>query len=372
MKKDLRLAYESDASGIKGKVREVFFPTSVEQIKEWIRIGENVVIRGGGTGLAGGAVPQDSVVIDLSKMNKVLELDRDKGEVYVETGIILHELNEYLQGYGLEFPVQPGSFWICTIGGMIATNAVGSRSIKYGKTSNWVKELEVVDGRGELIKIGKTDMQDFTGMEGITGAIVRARLKLSEIKPRTASLFKFSHKEHVVEAIRKFKLMEDVSMIEFYDKTVSALIDLEEAYHLLIEFESDRGNMQGKEYFKLIKIRAMVYPSLAALGYTRVEDPVIFIGKFPEFAEWLEQEKIPYFGHLGEGIIHPVFRAEDKEKVKEMMYRVRKLHGKVTGEHGIGLSKKEFLEESEKKIIKRLKTRYDPANKVNKGKVIDK
>ncbi|MFH1307600.1 MAG: FAD-binding oxidoreductase [archaeon] len=371
MKKDLKLAYESDASGLKGAVREVLFPMNIEQVRDFVKKADNIVVRGGGTGLAGGAVPHDSIVMDLSKMNKILDLDLDKGEVYVESGIILNELNEYLKDYGLEFPVQPGSFWICTIGGMIATNAEGSRAVKYGKTSNWVKEIEVVDGRGEILKIGKSDLHDIAGMEGITGVIVKARLKLESLKERTASLFKFSSKENVVDAVRKFKLMSDVSMIEFYDKTISSLLDLDEAYHLLVEFESDRGNMKGKDYFKIIKIRAMVYPSLATLGYVRIEDPKIFIGKFPEFAEWLEQEKIPFYGHLGDGLIHPVFHSDEDHKIKEMMYRVRKLHGKVSGEHGIGITKKEFLDPNEIKLIKRLKNRYDPVCKINCGKVVD-
>ena len=365
------VVYSTDARQIEGIATGVFFPRSEIEIQQIIRAGNNFVARGAGSGLVGGSVPQNSVVIDLSKMNRILKFDKEKGEVEVEAGIILDELNDYLSRYGLEFPVNPSSHAICTIGGMIATNAVGSRAVKYGKTSNWLREIEVVDGNGNLLEIGKADLSDFSGLEGITGIIVKAKLKLVEKKYRSASLFKLDSVQEAVSAARKLKMEKNVSMIEFFDKTVSSLFGLGESYHILTEFEGDEGNLKDKTYEEIMKIRDNTYPSLAALGYVIIEDPKIFLERLPEFAEYLEKEKVPFFGHLGEGIIHPVFLKEDRKKIREMLIYVRKLHGKITGEHGIGLLKKEFVEEIDKKIYRRLKKRYDPECKINCGKIFD-
>ena len=364
------IAHSTDASMIEGKASSVIYPKTAEEVKQIIIAGNNITIRGGGSGLVGGAVP-NGIVVDLSKMNKILNLDRQKKEVEVETGIILDELNEYLEKYNLEFPVQPGSHSICTIGGMIATNAVGNRAIKYGRTSNLVVALEVVNGKGEILKIGKAELADFSGMEGITGVIVKAKLKLVEKKKRSATLFSFNEIEKVIDAVRKIKLVKDVSEIEFLDKFCSSLLGLEEKYHLIVELESEAGKLKNEEYEKIMIMRDSVYPVLAKLGYTHIEDPKILLHKFSELANFLEAEKIPFFGHLGVGIIHPVFRSEDRKKIKEMIKLVRKLHGQITGEHGIGICKKEFLDNLEKKVIERVKLRCDPLCKLNYGKIID-
>ena len=130
-------------------------------------------------------------------------------------------------------------------------------------------------------------------------------------------------------------------------------------------------NQKGVEYENLSALRDNVYPALASLGYVKIEDPKILLHKFPELADFLEIDKIPFFGHLGVGIIHPVYQLGDDEKIKRMYKYVRRLQGQVTGEHGIGLAKKEFLETTEKKIISRIKTRHDPFCKINCNKIID-
>lgn len=365
------IAYSTDASMIEGNATLVIFPKSAEEISILIRGGGNFTIRGGGTGLAGGAVPQNEIVLDLSKMNKVIDFDREKRTIKVEAGIILDELQEELDKHGLEFPVNPSSHSVCTIGGMIATNAVGSRALKYGRTGNWIEELEVVSGKGEIIKITKANLQDFSGLEGITGVIVKAKLKVIEKKERTASLFAISELKDVYDSARKLKMLSDVSAIEFLDKLTSSLLGLEEKYHIIAEFESDRGKAKGEKYNDLMNLRDRAYPALASAGYIIIEDPKILLHKFQELGEFLEIEKIPFFGHLSVGIIHPVFRKEDEVKIKSLMNYVKKMHGQVSGEHGIGLRKKEFLENTEKKLILSIKKRYDPFCKMNCKKVID-
>lgn len=365
------IAYSTDASMIEGKAFSVIFPKSAQEISQIIRNSAGITIRGGGSGLVGGAVPQNCVVVDLSKMNKILNFDREKVIVEVEAGVLLDELNEYLSRYNLEFPVQPSSHAIATIGGMIATNAVGSRAIKYGRTSEWIDSLEVVNGKGEIIIVKKTDVSDFSGMEGITGVIVKAKLRLVNKKKRTANLFEFTSLQDVVDAAARFKLEKSVSAIEFIDKFTSGLIGMPDNYHLIVEFESDEGKLKDREYEKVMSLRDSIYPALASAGYVRIEDPKIMLNRFPELAELLEKNKIPFFGHLGVGIIHPCFRKEQEKIIEETIKLTKKLHGQISGEHGIGISKKKFLEPSDIKLIERIKKRNDPLNKLNCGKVID-
>jgi len=135
--KSINIAYESDASQIKGKFSgasgfEVIAPKSIAEISLVVKANNNIVPRGGGTGLAGGAVPSGSncVIVDMSKMNKVLDFDKKHKKIIVQSGMILDEINGFLRQHGLEFPVNPSSHSVCTIGGMIATDAVGRRAIK--------------------------------------------------------------------------------------------------------------------------------------------------------------------------------------------------------------------------------------------------
>ncbi len=366
-----RAAYCTDASMIEGNATKVIFPKSAEEIRQAIISNPGVSARGGGSGLVGGAVPQNCAVLDLSKMNHILGFDSKKNTVEVEAGVILDELNDFLDKYGLEFPVKPSSHSICTIGGMISTNAVGSRAVKYGRTSDWIRELEVVNGKGEILQAKRMDLGDFAGMEGITGVIVKAKLEVIEKKKRTVTLSRLDSLDDVERHVIQLKLRKDVSAIEFLDKFTSGLIGLQDGYHLIVEFESEEGRARDREYEKIMEMRDNIYPALASASYVHIEDPKILTHKFRELAEFLEEKKIPFFGHLGVGIIHPCFKQGQENIIAETMNLTKKLHGQVSGEHGIGLAKKEFLDDSEKKLIERIKKRHDPLGKLNCGKVID-
>jgi len=365
------IAYSTDASMIEGNAISVIYAESPEQIRQIVNSSAGVTVRGAGSGLVGGAVPQNCVVLDMSKMNKILKFDRAKNEIEVEAGVILDELNDYLENYGLEFPVNPSSHSIATIGGMISTNAVGTRAIKYGRTSDWVSRLWVVNGKGEIVEVGKTEMSDFAGMEGITGIIFKARLKVVPKKIRSASLVAFDKLQDAQDLVMKLKIRDDISAIEFLDKFISGLLGMNDKNHVIIEYESEEGRMKGTEYERLMRLRDEAYPTLANAGFTRIEDPKILIHKFTEFGEFLQKNKVPFFGHLGVGIIHPVFRKEQGELIREMIKLAKRLHGQVSGEHGIGLAKKEFLEAGDIKLIQRIKKRHDPFGKLNCGKVVD-
>jgi len=372
MKKNLMKIYEVDASGLTGNAADVVFPTSVQEVRKIVQNSKRVSIRGAGTGLVGGAVPQNGmdIVLDLSKMIRIDNLDKERLTVEVDAGVILDDLQAYLSGFGLEFPVNPSSHSVATIGGMIATDAVGSRGVKYGKTSNWVKWVEVVDGYGNVDRKGITELSDYAGMEGITGVIVKACLKLSERKKRTASLIGVDDVDKAVAYARDLKRNSEVSMIEFMDRQISVSLGLEDRYHLIVEYEGDSGKMKGEEYRKLLALRDSVGPKMSEAGNVILEDPKILLDKSAALIKWFESKGIPVFGHFGYGILHPRFNEETKKYIPDMMKFVKRLGGQVSGEHGIGLLKKEFVEINDRKILENVKKRTDPQGKFNMGKVL--
>ena len=376
MKKGFFKSYESDASGLSGEVLDVFHPENVEEIRKIVLENERVVIRGAGSGLAGGCVPQGDVVLDLSKMTGISNFNKGRRSVEVEAGVVLDDLQDYLKESGLEFPVKPSSHGVATLGGMIATNAVGNRGVKYGATSAWVRWVEVMDCYGEVERKGITEMSDYVGMEGISGVIVRACLKLHYVVERSASLIMLNDLEEVVSVVRDLKMKRDVCAIEFFDKMVSEGVgffsdeDSDKRYCLLVEYESGEGKMRGCDYEDVMNKRDEVYPFLAKEGFVRIEDPKIMLDRFIKLMNWLERYGIPVFGHIGSGILHPCFNLDQERLVPEMMKLVSRLGGRVSGEHGIGILKRGFVEVNDQKILRNVKKRLDKKGKFNMGKVI--
>ena len=370
MKKGFLKSYEKDASGLSGKVLDVFHPESVEDVRKVVLGNGRIVIRGAGSGLAGGCVPQGDVVLDLSKMIGIFNFDEKRRSIEVEAGVVLDDLQDYLGDSGLEFPVKPSSHGVATIGGMIATNAVGNRGVRYGATSAWVRWVEVMDCYGKVERKGITEMSDYVGMEGISGVIVRACLKLSSIVKRSASLIRLKSYGEIVNLVRELKRKSDVCAIEFLDKIVSKGVGFGDDYHLIIEYENDKGKFRGADYEKVMAMRDEVYPFVAGEGFVRIEDPKVMLDRFPKLMSWLEGHGIPVFGHIGSGILHPCFNLDQERLIPEMMKLVGRLGGRVSGEHGIGLLKRGFVEVNDQKILRNVKKRLDEKGKFNVGKVI--
>ncbi|MCK5321281.1 FAD-binding oxidoreductase [Candidatus Pacearchaeota archaeon] len=372
MRKDLMKAYESDASQLNGKALDVVHPKTIMEVRSIVARTPRIVLRGAGTGLAGGCVPLNGldVVLDLSKLDFIGSLDKERRVIEVGAGVVLDDLQNYLAKSNLEFPIDPSGRKVCIIGGMIATDAVGSRMIKYGKISSWIKWVDIVDGYGNLHRKGVTELSDYVGMEGITGVIVRACLKLLPLKNRTASLVKVESLEEVVSIVRDLKRNSMISMIEFLDKKISKGLELTEDYHLIIEYEDDSGLLKEEDYRELMKMRDKIYSFVVNEGYARIEDPRIMIDRFVKLMSWLEGVGIPTFGHIGVGILHPCFSRDQEKYIPEMMKVVKRLSGQISGEYGIGILKINLVDMGDKKILINVKKRTDPLNKFNVGKVI--
>lgn len=361
-------AYFSDASQIKGKLISVKIPDSIEEVQKIIKKNNKITIRGAGTGLVGGCVPENSIVLDLSKFNNIKNFENNC--IWVETGVVLDDLNDFLAERNFEFPINPSSHSVCTIGGMIANNAAGSRAFVYGKTLNWISELKVILTGGKIKIIKEKDIKDFCSFEGINGVIIEAKLKLSPLKKRTISLLNFDSLQEILNKTKELRKEKDVSKIEFWDKKTSEILKLDKKYFLLIEFESEKGELSEIKGKEANELRDSVYPRLAQAGFSKIEDPQINLDDFLELANFLEKKKVPFFGHLSCGILHPCFDWNSKIEINDLFNLVRKVGGNVSGEHGIGRTKKKFLNKDEIFKYKRIKKEYDKNFKFNPGVIL--
>ncbi len=367
-----KAVYEEDICGFKAKARSVVFPESIEEIKTVIRTSNaDIIPRGAGTSFTGAVVPNDSVVMDMSKMKKIIEIDPSRKIAYVEAGVILDDLNYELGKYGLELPVHPVFSQLQTIGGAIALNSSGSRELKYGKIKNWLESLEVVNGKSECITVSRSDTSDFCGMEGLTGVIVRAKLRLTTKKTRTFTVLKSDSFQELLDATRTIKLDHEVSIVDMLGKTISSFLGLESKYHLIIEYESNKGNLKNGAYAHFLNLRNSAYPVLASKGFTLIEDPKLFTDRLADFLRYLEQHNVPYWCNLGSGVVYACFKPEEQGKRLHAFEIIKKYRARPSYGLGIGLTKKHLLDRTEKELVKRIKTRHDPNWKFNKNKMID-
>ncbi len=369
-KKELT-CYDTDASRLIGKAEKVVFPKTAEEVKKIISMaGKDIVPRGSGTNLVGGCVPNNSIVVDMRKMSKVTKFNAKDKTVLVEAGVTLKELNEKLSRVGFEFPIDTFNIGLSTIGGMVALNAPGFRSMKYGRIRDWIDEINFVNGRGELMKLSKSDLMDVCGMEGITGIITSVVLRVIPKKQRSASIFQADELDEVLSIARRLKLEKEVVMLEFFPPEVSQMLGLPRKYHLIIEFDSMQGKIKGEEYNVISKFKYRIYDVMYAQEYYNSEDPKFFFDKLKEFVLFLESNQIPYFGYLDIGIVHPFFKDSENAKRKEVTNFIQKVRARQS-KYGFGLNRKHLVDVFEKKVIQRVKLRHDPFGKLNKDKIID-
>ena len=366
MNKHEIICYNSDASRLIGSVGNVICPKSVEEVQNIVKRGSNIVLRGAGSNLIGGCVPSNSIVVDLCHLNKVSKFDRENKTIIVEAGTILKELNEKLKSVGFEFPIVKREF--STIGGMIAVNCISERS-GYGAIKNWVEEVEFVNGRGELTQVNKSDLAEVCGMEGITGIIVSAKLRVLPLVKRSISVFQSDSLDEVFSIAKRLKLEKQVAMLKLLSKKVSKILGFPERYNLIIEFDSERGKIKGKDYESILKLIKKENYFLYSKEYYNYEDPKLFFDKLREFILFLEEKEILYSSDLSAGSVKAFYKDSDAVKKIEILGFLKKV--KIMFDSGIGLVRKDFVDLFGKKIIQRVKLRHDPFLKINLGKIID-
>jgi len=391
-----------------------------------------IVTRGSGTGLSGGSVPvEGGVVLCLSKMNRILEVDRKNLTLTAEAGVVTEEIAQAAEKAGLFYPPDPGSMKISTIGGNVAENSGGLRGLKYGVTRDYVMGLEIILPDGERIFTGNKCVKDvagyslrdlFIGSEGTLGVITQVMLALIP-KPaaRQTLLATYDRMEdaaNTVSAIIEAKIIP--CTLEFLDRvTVNCVEDFakiglprEAAAVLLMESDGHPAAVEEEalrmaeiarncgakevkiaaseeEALQLASARRAAFSALARLAPTTIlEDATVPRSELARMVSFIQgvaekhQLKIGTFGHMGDGNLHPTFLTNEKNV--EEMHRVElamkeifdfaiKLGGTITGEHGVGLAKKAFLKDAigdmNLEVMRRIRTAFDPNDILNPGKI---
>ena len=390
----------------------ILLPRTTEQISKILKLANDnkipVTPRGSGTSLSGGTMtPFHGIILDITKMNRIINIDIENNLVETEPGVICDDLNEELNKYGYFFPPDPGSSSVATIGGMVATNAGGIQAFKYGVTKNYVLYLEVILPNGKITNFGSDVLKSvssynikdlFIGSEGTLGVITKIGLRIRpRPKFRKLGLFIFDYVEdvqNIVIEIRKQGIIPN--LLEFMDKTIlkavtdylgDEFLDFPIGYALLAEVDGNNINeveenfsimfdiiIRGNPIFhkiaknleereRLILARKTNLPALSRIRpTTSVEDCTIKISSFAEAIQKIEEipEKIGAKNMLVatichmEGNLHPTFLfnenneqdIKDFDKAIDYLYReiIIPLGGTLTGEHGIGKIKTPYLE----------------------------
>lgn len=367
-----KIVYEENINNIKGKAVAIVFPESIQEIKNIVKLGNNdIIARGSGTSFTGAVIPKNSIIIDFSKMNKIIEISALKKTAIVEPGVLISELNEELEEYGLEFPIQTLFSGIETIGGVISKNSSGNRELKYNRAINWVDSLEVINSKGEQQKISKSDISDFCGMEGTTGLIIKATIRLTNKKPRSITILKGNTLVDVFNVNRKLRFDPEVCSIDLLNKEVSYILGLEKKYHIFVEYDSLKGAFKNEDYQKFINLKNKAYKRTSQEGFNYITNIKFLIDSLQDFLIYLEEKGVPYFCHLGSGVVYPMFKLEQIGIIDEASKFAKKMRGRVAYNFGIGLTKKDALEIGEEQLLRRVKNRHDPHFKFNSEKLID-
>jgi len=432
-------AYSYDGTAaLQASPAAIVFPVDTGQVAAVLQFARArqvpVVTRGSGTGLSGGSVPVDGcLVLCLTKMNRILEVDAENLTLLAEAGAVTADVAQAAAGAGLFYPPDPGSMKISTIGGNVAENSGGLRGLKYGVTRDYVMGLEVVLPDGEVMWTGNKCVKDvagytlrdlFIGSEGTLGVVTKVLLKL--IPPPAARRTMLAVYDNMENAARTVSAIIAAKIIpctlEFLDRvTINcvedyAAIGLPREAEALLLIESDghpaaveeeaaamasiaRAHGAGEvriaatadEAASLAAARRTAFSALARVGPTTIlEDATVPRNRLPEMVRCIQEVavrhrlKIGTFGHMGDGNLHPTFLTNEKneeemhrveEAMKEIFARAVELGGTITGEHGVGLAKKAFLPgavgELNVGIMRRLKEAFDPAGLLNPGKIFE-
>jgi glycolate oxidase subunit GlcD len=401
------------------------------------RIG--LVPSGGRTGLSGAAVAKnDEVVVSFDRMNKISDFDATEMTVDVQAGVITETLQKYAEEKNLYYPVDFAARGSSQMGGNIATNAGGIKVVRYGLTRDWVAGLQVVTGTGEVLNLNNGLVKNatgydlrhlFIGSEGTLGFITSAKIKLTKKPPELKVLILATNQlDDIMKIFAAFKQGSQITAFEMFSDlalnfvtTSTGLpkpLSTETAhYYVLIEVECPnteveeniislfehcmnegwitdgtmaQSEQQAKNFWRL---REDISESLSSRSPYK-NDIAVTISKVPAFLNELDgllKKEYPtwevvWFGHIGDGNLHiNILRpqgvtkedfVQSCQKVDRIIFAtVQKYSGSISAEHGVGLTKKPFLNftrsQAEIEILKGIKKVFDPHLIINPGKVFD-
>lgn len=397
-----------------------------------------VTARGAGTGLSGGALPHwGGVLVSFERMNRIIEIDERNLQVTTEPGVITEVLQNAVKEKGLFYPPDPSSRGSCFIGGNIAENSGGPKAVKYGVVKDYVLNLQVVLANGEIIWTGSNVLKNSTGYnltqlivgsEGTLGLVTKIVLKLLPYpKFDLLMLAPFTDIEKAGAAVSAvFRAGFTPSAMELVEidalKIVSRFVDStavpvgdDVAAHLIVEVDGNHMEtlMQemesiatilaeydcGEIFFaddavqkaELWKLRRRVAEAVKIDGYTIEEDTVVPRAELPALIKGVKQLGKEYdfdvvcYGHAGDGNLHirikkpgSIYSLNNPEVIpalRALFTLVKQLGGTISGEHGIGLVQKEYMDivfnPIELELMRGIKKTFDPHNILNPGKIFD-
>ena len=430
--------YSYDGTFSEARPDIVVLPETTEQVSRIVKLAAEaripIVPRGMGSGLAAASVPfpEGGIVLCLTRMNHILEVDPENSTVQAEAGVVTADLQEAVEKFGLFYPPDPSSIRHSTIGGNVACNAGGPRCLKYGVTGDYVLGLEVVLADGRILKTGGKPIKDvtgydlnglFTGSEGTLGIVTEVLLRLitrpSNFKTALAEFTSLDDASRTVSAIlmagivpASLELM-DRTAIQCIEEAMNLGLNTEIEASLIIETDGtdehtvmreieacvsichESGASSVKiaqneaERNALWKARRSMAPSLARKAPNKLgEDITVPRSAIPEVVQRLrlisEKYGLPVviFGHAGDGNLHPNILFDKRQpeqwaKVERMVGEIFEtslsLGGTLSGEHGVGVLKRPYLERAlgsvSIEIQRNIKYALDPFNILNPGKM---
>ena len=395
-----------------------------------------VTPRGGGTGLSGGALPHlGGVLLSTERMNTILQIDERNLQIITEPGVITEILQDAVKEKGLFYPPDPSSRGSCFIGGNIAENSGGPKAVKYGVVKDYVLNLEVVLPTGEIIWTGANVLKNATGYnltqlivgsEGTLGIVTKIVLRLIPFpKYDLLMLVPFNAPENACAAVSAiFRAGYTPSAMEFMERDAlnwvskfidnsSVKIEDEVQAHLLIEVDGNNmdvlmQDMEGiatvvqqfncgdilfaddeQQKTALWKMRRRVGEAVKSHSIYKEEDTVVPRAELPVLLQGVKDIGRKYgfqsvcYGHAGDGNLHvniikgsltdDAWNGTLKNGIKEIFVLVKNLGGTISGEHGIGLVQKEYLDivfdKTQLQLMKEIKKVFDPNNILNAGKI---
>jgi glycolate oxidase len=395
-----------------------------------------VTPRGGGTGLSGGSLPLfGGICLSLERMNKIIEIDENNFQVTTEPGVITEILQSECEKRGLFYPVDPASKGSCFIGGNLAESSGGPRAVKYGTTKDYVLSIEVVLPSGEIINLGANTLKNVSGYnlkdliigsEGTLGIITKITLRLIALpKFRKVALLAYDDIYKCISSVAEFfKQGLNPSALEFMEKDAikTAEKHLSKPYpnsdaeaQLLVEFDGNNEEIIFSDIEKcayisekfdsadviiaedmtkmeeIWSLRRAVGEAVKNISVYKEEDTVVPRFRLPDLLIGVKEICSLYgiraicYGHAGDGNLHinilkdnltdEEWEYKTGEAVPEIFKLTVRLGGSISGEHGIGLTQKNYLNIAVQGIVielmKEIKKIFDPNNILNPGKIFD-
>ncbi|TBW40594.1 FAD-binding oxidoreductase [Azotobacter chroococcum] len=409
----------------------------VQAIVRWANERKVALVPSGGrTGLSAAAVAaHGEVVVAFDYMNRILQFNEIDRTVVCEPGVVTRQLQDFAADKGLYYPVDFASAGSSQIGGNIGTNAGGIKVIRYGMTRNWVAGLKVVTGKGDLLELNRDLVKNatgydlrqlFIGAEGTLGFVVEATMRLDRAPTNlTAMVLGTSDLDSIMPVLHAFQDRMDLTAFEFFsDKALAKVLargdvpapfETECPFYALLEFEAsteeraeqalatfehcvEQGwvldgvmSQSEQQLQNLWKLREYISETIS--HWTPYKNDVsVTIGKVPAFlreidaivGEHYPDFEIVWFGHIGDGNLHlnilkPDTMAKDEffakcATVNKWVFEiVQKYNGSISAEHGVGMTKRDYLgysrSEAEIAYMKAVKAVFDPNGIMNPGKI---